>query len=102
MSIEERLERIERLLVMNGSKEVLNTCEVAIMLNLKEQSVRNMMHSKTIPYYKRGGKAYFKKSEIEAWMLKGQRIATNDEIASKAAAYIATKRMNVKPNSTQK
>lgn len=101
MSIEERLERIERHLLI-ASKEALTTSEVALMLGVGVQSVRNMMSQKTIPYYKRGGKAYFKKSEIEAWMLKGQRIATNDEIASKAAAYIATKRMNVKPKSTQK
>lgn len=101
MSIDERLERIERLLVMNSSKEVLNTCEVAIMLNLKEQSVRNMMHNKTIPYYKHGGKAYFKKSEIEAWMLR-DRIDTKEEIKSQATTYIVTKRMLNKSNSTQK
>ena len=95
MSIEERLERIERILVI-GSKEALNTSEVALMLDVAVQTVRNLMHDKAIPYYKRGGKAYFRKSEIEAWMLKGQRIVSNEEIASEASTYIAIKRMNTK------
>jgi excisionase family DNA binding protein len=92
MSIEERLDRIERLVIM-GSKEVLNTSEVAMMLNVAVQSVRNMMYNKAIPYYKRGGKAFFKKSEIEEWMLQ-ERIPTNDEIKSQAATYVAIKNMN--------
>lgn len=92
MSIEERLDRIERLVIM-GSKEVLNTSEVAMMLNVAVQTVRNMMHDKAIPYYKRGGKAFFKKSEIESWMLQ-ERIPTNDEIKSQSATYVAIKKMN--------
>ena len=95
MSIEERLERIERLLVI-GNKEVLNTSEVALMLDMAVQTVRNLMHERAIPYYKRGGKAYFRKSEIESWMLKGQRIVSNEEIASEASTYITIKRMNTK------
>lgn len=100
MSIEERLERIERLLVI-GSKEALNTSEVALMLDMAVQTVRNLMHDKAIPYYKRGGKAYFRKSEIEAWMLKGQRIVSNEEIAAEASTYIAIKRMNTKSKQAQ-
>lgn len=92
MSIEERLDRIERLVII-GSKEVLNTSEVAMMLNVAVQTVRNMMHEKSIPYYKRGGKAFFKKSEIENWMLQ-ERIPTNDEIKSQAATYVALKKLN--------
>lgn len=91
MTIEERLDRIERLVII-GSKEVLNTAEVAMMLNMAVQTIRNMMHEKSIPYYKRGGKAFFKKSEIESWMLQ-ERIPTNDEIKSQAATYIATKKL---------
>lgn len=91
MSIEERLDRIERLVII-GSKEVLNTSEVAMMLNVAVQTVRNMMHEKAIPYYKRGGKAFFKKSEIEDWMLQ-ERIPTNDEIKSQAATYVALKKL---------
>lgn len=100
MSIEERLERIERLLVI-GNKEALNTSEVALMLDMAVQTVRNLMHDKAIPYYKRGGKAYFRKSEIEAWMLKGQRIVSNEEIAAEASTYIAIKRMNTKSKQAQ-
>lgn len=90
MSIEERLDRIERLVII-GTKDVLNTSEVALMLNIAVQTVRNLMHDKSIPYYKHGGKAFFKKSEIEAWMLD-ERIPTNDEINSQAATYIAVKK----------
>lgn len=39
MGVEERLERIERLLLL-GSKEVLNTSEIALLLGISESRVR--------------------------------------------------------------
>lgn len=88
MSTDERLARIERMIIMS-SKNALNTKEVAIMLDISESRVRHLIMEKSIPYYKQGKKTYFKKSEIEDWMLH-TRYETNAEIESKASTYIAT------------
>jgi excisionase family DNA binding protein len=88
MGVEERLERIERL-VMLGSKTVLDTKEVALMLNLSESRIRHLVSERNIPHYKQGRITYFKKSEIEEWQLR-HRIPTNDEIESKAMTYTST------------
>lgn len=85
MSIEQRLERIERLLIIT-SKEVLTTSDMAILLNVSESRIRHLTSAREIPYYKQGGKTYFKKSEIEEWQLS-QRIPSNQEIKCKAATY---------------
>ena len=65
MGVEERLERIERLLLL-GSKEVLNTSEIALLLGISESRVRHLTSAKKIPHYKQGNKIYFRKKEIEA------------------------------------
>lgn len=88
MGIEERLARIERLMVI-GSKSVLDTSEVALMLNLSESRVRHLVSERNIPHYKQGRLTYFKKSEIEEWQLQ-QRIPTNDEVKQKAMTYAVT------------
>lgn len=55
MGVEERLERIERLLLL-GSKEVLNTSEIALLLGISESRVRHLTSSKKIPHYSRATK----------------------------------------------
>lgn len=55
MGVEERLERIERLLLL-GSKEVLNTSEIALLLGISESRVRHLTSAKKIPHYKQGNK----------------------------------------------
>lgn len=85
MDIEKRLERIERLLVI-GTKEVLNTADVALLLDVSESRIRHLTSAREIPYYKQGGRTYFKKSDIEEWQLS-QRIPTNQEIKRMATSY---------------
>lgn len=91
MDIEQRLERIEKLLIV-GMKEVLTTSDLALLLNVSSSRIRHLTSAREIPYYKQGCRTYFKKSEIEAWQLS-QRIATNEEINSQASTYIAKKRI---------
>ena len=85
MDIEQRLERIEILLMLTA-KEVLTTSDVALLLNVSESRIRHLTSDREIPHYKHGGKTYFKKAEIEQWQL-AQRIPTNQEIKSKATTY---------------
>lgn len=82
MSIEERMERIEKLLII-GSKNVLNVADVSLLLGLSESRIRTLCSSKEIPHYKQGVKVFFKKSEIEEWQLE-KRVPTNDEIRQQA------------------
>ncbi len=56
MGVEERLERIERLLLL-GSKEVLNTSEIALLLGISESRVRHLTSAKKIPHYKQATKS---------------------------------------------
>ena len=88
MGVEERLERIERLLLL-GSKEVLNTSEIALLLGISESRVRHLTRAKKIPHYKKGNKIYFRKKEIEAWQLQS-RVPTDDEIRSRGTTYAVT------------
>lgn len=91
MSIEERLERMERLLVI-GTKNVLNTAEAALMLGVSESRVRHLCCERRLPYYKQCGKTYYRKQEIEDWML-AERIPTDNEISSIAATRLAVERI---------
>ena len=88
MGVEERLERIERLLLIS-SKEALNTSEVALLLDISESRVRHLTCAKKSPHYQQGNNIYFKKKEIEAWQLQS-RIQTNDEIKSRGTTYAVT------------
>lgn len=86
----ERLERIERLLVIS-TKEAFNVEEAAMFLGLSESRVRHLVWEKEIPYYKRGTNVFFRKSELEDWMLQ-DRIPTIDEIEQEAYRYTLSAR----------
>ena len=86
METNERLERIERLLLIQG-REALKVSEAALFLGVSESRLRHLASERRVPYYKQGGSTYFKKSELEDWML-GQRIPTNAEIDAEAATRI--------------
>lgn len=85
MSADERLARIERLILIS-SKEALTVSEVALMMGISESRVRHLTSEKELPYYKQGKNTYFKKSEVETWMLK-KRVPTKSEINSMATTH---------------
>lgn len=89
-SIVERLDRIERALVLN-TKNVLDAKDVALILGVKENRIRVLCSQKEIPHYKRGASVFFKRSEIEEWQLR-DRVPTHDEIEMLAATHVATRR----------
>lgn len=90
MTIEERLDRIERLLIIS-TKEVLTTAEAAIILGVSESRVRHMVSNNDLPYYKRGKSVFYKKSEIEKTLTK-ERVPSYSEIQSMATTHCAIKR----------
>ena len=92
MTLAKRLERIERLIAI-GTKEVLNTSELALYLDLSESRLRSITSERNIPHYKNEfGRVCYLKSEIDKWRL-GEKVKTKDELKQEAAAYCAKKRL---------
>jgi excisionase family DNA binding protein len=60
-----------RTISLIGQKEILDIDEAALMMGLSKQTLYTMCRNRTIPHYKsKGGKkSYFKKSELNDWML---------------------------------
>ena len=78
-------------LITLGSKDVLQIEDVVILTGLSKSHIYRLTSSKKIPHSKpTGGFIYFKKSDVEEWMLKN-RILTVDEIDAKSSTYISTR-----------
>jgi excisionase family DNA binding protein len=82
-----QLQELKQLTLL-GAKNALNIEEAAILTGYSVSRLRKLVAMNAIPYYKStGGKfIYFKKSELENWML-AYRVNTNHE-AELAAAEI--------------
>lgn len=91
MNIEERLERIERMVAI-GFKKVLNVTDVALLLGVSESRVRHLVAAKEIPHYKPNGRIYFDKEDIENYLLRNRR-PSKAELESAAATRLAINRM---------
>ena len=85
-ALTERLDRIESL-VMVGTKEVLTIDECSAFTGYSKNHLYRLTSQRAIPFYKpMGGTIYFKKQEIEEWLLQNRQ-ATEAEINSKATTY---------------
>jgi len=87
-AMNERLERIERLLLI-AAKNVFNVAEVAVLLDCTKDNVYHLANSNAIPYYKQGKHLYFKRAEIEQWQTQN-RIASNTDLQTQANTYVKT------------
>ena len=68
-------------------KEILTIEEAAEFLSVSKSYHYKQTSAQAIPHYKPTGKrCYFKRSELEEWILAG-RISTKSEIAQRANAY---------------
>lgn len=72
-------------------KDLLTTKEAMEYTGLSEATLKQMRVNREIPYYKSrgGGKAYFKKSDLDEWMM-GVRMASSQETDREATrmAYL--------------
>lgn len=91
-AIAERLDRIERLTLISA-KTILDADEAATFSSLSIGRIYRLTSEKKIPHYKRGNRLYFRKSELEEWLLE-TKVKTSDEIASEADNYTARRRTN--------
>lgn len=83
-----KLDRIEQLTIIS-SKSVLDLAEAALFTGYSESHLYNLTSKRAIPHYKKSRKLYFKKNELEEWMLERQ-VKTDKEVQSKATTYVVT------------
>ncbi|CAI8765514.1 helix-turn-helix transcriptional regulator [Chryseobacterium sp. IT-36CA2] len=77
-TIEQKLERIEKLLI--SQKTVLNFEELVGYTGLSQSYLYKLTSKGDIPFYRPNGKQlYFNKVEIDTWLLRN-RSKTNEEI----------------------
>lgn len=86
--ISDKLDRIGQYAVI-AAKSVLDLNEAALFTGFSVGHIYRLTSKKLIPHFKKSRKLYFKKSELEDWMLEN-KIASNAEISSEAATYVTT------------
>ena len=85
-------QRIQSLLYQFSQKDILCFREACQFLSLSSSYLYKLTHKQQIPYYKPGGKKiYFKRSELESWLLKN-RVKTLEEIEEDAGEYVIRKK----------
>ncbi len=73
-------------------REILRVDDVAELIGSTRNGIYKLVFNRRIPHYKpTGGRLYFKRSEIEAWLLSN-RVAPMDELEQQAAAYMVKNR----------
>jgi excisionase family DNA binding protein len=88
-----KLERIEKLLETQQAmqKQVLNFNDTCIYLELSQSHLYKLTSSGSIPHYKPNGKKlYFKREELDTWLLRNRNNSI-DEIEQEAANYLIKK-----------
>ena len=55
-------------MIQDSERKYLNTDQAAAFLGRTTGAVRNLVMRRAIPYRKAGGRLYFLKSELEAWI----------------------------------
>ena len=84
-----RLDKIEKLLAAQALvlKDVFNFDEGCEYLDLSPSHMYKMTSTGAIPHYKPNGKKiYFKRLELDQWLLRN-RATTTEEIEAKAASF---------------
>lgn len=88
--IEQKLERIEKLLI--SQKTVLNFEELVEYTGLSQSYLYKLTSKGDIPFYRPNGKQlYFNKAEIDAWLLRN-RSKTNEEIQNEVTTNLTLRK----------
>ena len=91
----EKLSKIESL-YLQQPEQILSFNETCSFLGYSKSYLYKLTHSRQIPHYKPNGKKlYFKRSDLEAWLLRN-RVKTADEIEQEAIDYVVKKKGGVR------
>jgi excisionase family DNA binding protein len=63
--------------------------EAASIVGMKRSTLYARTSNRSIPHYKRGGKLYFRRSELINWLVEGRRPVID---SSTATAHLSVKR----------
>ena len=85
-----QLGRVERLALISA-KSILDLDEAVLFTGFSKGHLYRLTSERQIPHYKKSRKLYFKKSELEAWLLE-DKIETSASIDSQATTYVVTHR----------
>ena len=78
---------------MIAQKEVLSLDELVEYTGWKKSHIYRMTSQRTTPFYKpMGGNIFFKRSEIDEWLLRNRQ-STAEELSSKATTRLVTSKM---------
>ena len=81
IELKEQLDRIEQLLEEQSilNKTVLNFKEAVSFLGLSKGHMYQLTSNNRIPYYRPNGKKiYFKRVELEEWLLRNKQITIEE------------------------
>lgn len=72
-------------------REILDADAAAEFLGVKKSHLYKMTMARRVPFYKPAGKLmYFRKSELEQWLLSN-RVSTDEELNEQAQTYCMKK-----------
>ena len=89
----QRFDDLEKKLLKGSEEEPVEEDELlvinqaAILVKKSVATIYTLVHRGEIPCFKRGGRLYFSKLELIAWIKQGRK-STNHEIKDQAAAYV--------------
>lgn len=86
--LSDKLDRISQYTLI-AAKSVLDLNEAALFTGFSVGHIYRLTSKKQIPHFKKSRKLYFKKNELEDWMLEN-KITSSTDISSRAATYVAT------------
>lgn len=72
--------------------EYLNIQQAAELLSLAVATIYTMTCRKKIPYFKKGKKVYFKRTELEEWLNSGKKPVGDDDKAPIRDLFIRSKK----------
>lgn len=87
-TLNNKIDSLSRLTLIS-SKTVLDFEETLLFTGFSRGYLYRLTSGKQIPFFKKNRKLYFKKSDLEEWMLE-RRIPTEEELQSKATTYVTT------------
>jgi len=95
VAIEKRIASIEVKLNsetdIHTSKNVMSINQLCEYCGFAKSYVYKQTSTREIPHYKKGKRLYFKKTEIDDWLLK-TKVKTMDEIQREATIYTIRRR----------
>lgn len=92
--MEERFDRLQTATLL-AAKNVIAVEEAAMLTGYTVKGIYTLTSEKRIPHYKKNGKLYFKKDELEAWMTEN-RVATEHELEVAATTHTTIRKLRNK------